>query len=1137
MLSAAERHEASLLLWAETLQRRHRRPLTVAKRQKPSPLPVNTEAVGVEAEAPSADVNVEQQQQQQGQPSPQSSLTAEVTVEENGVVHAQVAPVGDRPTVVEERAPNRHNNAGTGAPQQPDTPQPQKEADTASDEHAREARGEAATATTPSAHHVDEAARGGGGGSVSTVQEQPTPSVSSSTPQTERKPEGADGSAALAVATTTVSRGLRDLMPLFETLLTGQLGPVVIDVQLLGTTSLLLHPAAFERVLDDHERASSAPLQSLLQSIQLFFVLRGEALYTADASIYPALPLLAQLLRTPRCAKVILHASLLYRLLFLYLGTDRVDLVNVVDVDVWHATLRQSAPGTGRMRLPDADPPSASTLLPALPSEVQQRVEAAMGRAAASSLTESEPHTVRHRADRVTSDEMGEVSGSEPREPVAEENEGVGGGSGGVVPRGSSLSLPGVHNGDIETDDAASPAKDAVAILSSITPLDSADSQQLQPVRRRPRGRNAGGASSANGAATFPVRVQIHRGLLQLYAYYESLLAPLEVLPAAEAAVAGTTLRDVCALRGYAVFLCAAMAHHGLFVRKDRFDEMQHDVATQTARLIRRGDACLAAVQDCIASAAPPAASPSSSAVAARGDRTAYLTQSFDQLTAQAVVDVVRAVTAATPEIATALSTDTSPGSASSSRTAGGGGAGGASRSSQGRVQHCLDVLLAVPSPAALVDSTRQAITLLQLWLALDERRSYTRTLATLFTGGCRLTIRLLSEEAEMTSAAAPSHAGLSSVPEAVQSPPPAMPPVSYSLHPHWTLHTSSTGRIFSSLPNVQTIPKQPPTASYALPTDGDDTPATLIGSVLVPLFTTHPDWTLRHLYAAPPGCVLVSCDFNQIELRVLAHLSQDPVLIAQLSSGEDVLAQVAAQVLGLRHPSQVQPWQRQAVKVMVYGLLYGMGPELLELRLAKLFNNESASSTGDVPLAAASSPSTERTGATRGAVGGENSRAAVAARPAASVTAVELMSSFYRSYPSVQGYLRFTRTRALHEKCVRTVSGVKDLFAETDPNRRKQASVALAVQGGAADILHAAMRAVHTQRHALMPFIPASPMALVMAVHDELIYAVPQSAVAFAVPFLKSTLEAQAGAMGLLVPLPVSVRVGPTLGELHTVE
>lgn len=59
-----------------------------------------------------------------------------------------------------------------------------------------------------------------------------------------------------------------------------------------------------------------------------------------------------------------------------------------------------------------------------------------------------------------------------------------------------------------------------------------------------------------------------------------------------------------------------------------------------------------------------------------------------------------------------------------------------------------------------------------------------------------------------------------------------------------------------------------------------------------------HHDWSVRHLCIAPPGCVLVSLDYNQIELRVLAHMSGDEQLIRQLSSGTDVLSAVAHTVL-----------------------------------------------------------------------------------------------------------------------------------------------------------------------------------------------------------------------------------------------
>ena len=119
-------------------------------------------------------------------------------------------------------------------------------------------------------------------------------------------------------------------------------------------------------------------------------------------------------------------------------------------------------------------------------------------------------------------------------------------------------------------------------------------------------------------------------------------------------------------------------------------------------------------------------------------------------------------------------------------------------------------------------------------------------------------------------------------------------------------LHTSfhqaltATGRLSSTDPNLQNIPTR-----------------------------TAEGRRIRRAFVADPGWVLLSADYSQIELRVLAHLSGDPILLDAFASGEDIHRRTAIEVLGVA-PDAVDANARRLAKVINFGIIYGMGPQRL---------------------------------------------------------------------------------------------------------------------------------------------------------------------------------------------------------------
>jgi DNA polymerase-1 len=279
--------------------------------------------------------------------------------------------------------------------------------------------------------------------------------------------------------------------------------------------------------------------------------------------------------------------------------------------------------------------------------------------------------------------------------------------------------------------------------------------------------------------------------------------------------------------------------------------------------------------------------------------------------------------------------------------------------------------------------------------------------------------------------------------------------PKSGRVHTSFSQAVAVTGRLASSDPNLQNIPVR-----------------------------TAEGRRIRAAFVAPRGSCIVSADYSQIELRIMAHLSGDARLLDAFAHGEDVHRATAAEIFGIA-PSEVASEQRRAAKVINFGLIYGMSA----FGLARELGLERAA-------------------------------------------AQAYMDRYFARYPGVARYMEETRQAARSQGYVETVFGRRLWLPEiksSNVGRRQgaeRAAINAPMQGTAADLIKLAMLAV--QRWLDDQSLRSQ---LVLQVHDELVLEVPDDeliAVREALPRL------MAGVAQLAVPLLVEVGVGANWDEAH---
>jgi len=275
-------------------------------------------------------------------------------------------------------------------------------------------------------------------------------------------------------------------------------------------------------------------------------------------------------------------------------------------------------------------------------------------------------------------------------------------------------------------------------------------------------------------------------------------------------------------------------------------------------------------------------------------------------------------------------------------------------------------------------------------------------------------------------------------------------------VHTRYGQAVAATGRLSSSDPNLQNIP-----------------------------IRTEEGRRIRQAFVAPEGWRVVAADYSQIELRIMAHLSGDPGLLAAFHGNQDVHRATAAEVFGLPL-EQVDANQRRAAKAINFGLMYGMSAFGLARQL----------------------------GVGRG-------------------EAQDYMARYFARYPGVHEFMERVREQARRDGYVETVFGRRlylDYIHSRNAAQRagaERAAINAPMQGTAADIIKRAMIAVD----AWLAERAADDAHMLLQVHDELVFEVREDAVD---ALMAGVRERMAGAAKLDVPLVVDIGVGANWDEAH---
>lgn len=274
-------------------------------------------------------------------------------------------------------------------------------------------------------------------------------------------------------------------------------------------------------------------------------------------------------------------------------------------------------------------------------------------------------------------------------------------------------------------------------------------------------------------------------------------------------------------------------------------------------------------------------------------------------------------------------------------------------------------------------------------------------------------------------------------------------------VHTNYAQAVAITGRLASNDPNLQNIPVR-----------------------------TAEGRRIREAFIAAPGNVIVSADYSQIELRIMAHISGDEAMLRAFAEGEDIHRATAAEVFGVA-PDEVDNQQRSYAKAINFGLIYGMSAFGLAARLG-------------IERAAAAS----------------------------------YIDRYFARFSGVKQYMDETRAQAKTRGYVETVFGrrlwLPEINSPNGPRRAgaERAAINAPMQGTAADLIKLAMIAVQD-------WLEAQNLAtrMVMQVHDELVLEVPQAEL----DLVKAKLpELMAGVADLKVPLVAETGVGSNWEEAH---
>lgn len=283
--------------------------------------------------------------------------------------------------------------------------------------------------------------------------------------------------------------------------------------------------------------------------------------------------------------------------------------------------------------------------------------------------------------------------------------------------------------------------------------------------------------------------------------------------------------------------------------------------------------------------------------------------------------------------------------------------------------------------------------------------------------------------------------------------------PFTGRLHTSFNQTVAATGRLSSSDPNLQNIPAR-----------------------------TEQGRQIRQAFLPEAGWRLITADYSQIELRLLAHFSKDENLTAAFTSGKDIHASVAARIFGVPE-AKVTGEQRRVAKTVNFGVIYGMSAQGLSVRLG--IDRE---------------------------------------------TAGKFIEDYFAGFPAVQQYQAKLLAECHRVGYVasilgrrRMISGVRSRTTYKGLNQPEREAVNMEIQASAADMMKLAMLAVHRRLRD-----EKRSARMLLTVHDELVFEAPPDEVPAVAQIAR---EEMLGALPLSVPVEVDVAVGPNWLEVEEVQ
>jgi DNA polymerase-1 len=282
--------------------------------------------------------------------------------------------------------------------------------------------------------------------------------------------------------------------------------------------------------------------------------------------------------------------------------------------------------------------------------------------------------------------------------------------------------------------------------------------------------------------------------------------------------------------------------------------------------------------------------------------------------------------------------------------------------------------------------------------------------------------------------------------------------PETKRLHTSLNQTVAATGRLSSTEPNLQNIPVK---GEYGL--------------------------RIREAFIAPTGHTLLCADYSQIEPRILAHLSQDPRLLAVFAKGEDIHMATAMEIFGL-HSSQITRDMRRVAKTVVFGIVYGISPFGLSQNIG-----------------------------------------------VSQADAKKYIETFFEKFSAVRALMDRNIEEGKTKGYTTTILGRRRPIPELqsgDPVQRgfgERMAVNSPIQGSAADLIKVAMINVNNMLHHEMPHTK-----MILQVHDELIFEVPEKELDEAKHLVRTEMEATGKKLGLSVPLKVDLGTGHNWRVAH---